>query len=74
MRIPDLPFSRRNWMLFGAGLACIVVGYICLSIPPADGFLSLTLAPILLVAGYCVLVPAAMLVRERPETDAKTGQ
>ena len=74
MRIPDLPFGRRNGTLFGAGLACIIVGYIALSIPPADGFLSLTLAPVLLVAGYCVLVPAAMLVRERPPKNAQDSR
>ena len=36
-----------------------------LRIPPVDGFLSLTAAPILLVAGYCVILPAAILVRHR---------
>ena len=55
-------------MLFAAGLAIIVVGYILLSIPPADGFLSLTLAPLLLVVGYCVVIPAAILVKDREAT------
>jgi hypothetical protein len=59
-----LPFGRRNWILFGASLAVIGLGYVLLSIPPADGFLSLTAAPILLVGGYCVLLPAAILVRD----------
>lgn len=52
-------------MLFGAGLAVIALGYILLSIPPAEGFFSLTLAPILLVLGYCVLIPMAILVKDR---------
>ena len=60
------PFTRKNWAIFGAGLFVIALGYVLLSIPPADGFLSLTLAPILLVLGYCVLIPAALLVRESP--------
>ncbi len=60
----ELPFGRRNWILFGASLAVIGLGYVLLSIPPADGFLSLTAAPILLVGGYCVLLPAAILVRD----------
>jgi len=59
-----MPFGRRNWILFGASLAVIGLGYVLLSIPPADGFLSLTAAPILLVGGYCVLLPAAILVRD----------
>ena len=63
----DLPFTRKNWILFLAGLAVIIVGYICLSIPPAEGFISLTLAPLLLVCGYCVLLPIAIMVREQKD-------
>ncbi len=59
-----LPFTRKNWILFAIGLATIVLGYVALSVPPADGFLSLTLAPLLLVAGYCVLIPLALLAKE----------
>jgi hypothetical protein len=62
----DLPFTRKNWAIFAAGLATIVVGYLLLSIPPADGFFSLTLAPILLILGYCVLVPVAILKKDSP--------
>ena len=63
----DLPFTRKNWTLAGAGLASILLGYVCLRIPPAEGFLSLTLAPVLLVAGYCVLIPMAILARDQTE-------
>jgi len=59
-----LPFTKRNWTLFFLGLAVIVLGYIFLRIPPAEGFFSLTLAPILLVIGYCVLIPIAILIGE----------
>jgi uncharacterized membrane protein HdeD (DUF308 family) len=54
-----LPFTRKNYYIFLAGLAAIVVGYIAL----AQG--SITLAPILLVLGYCVIVPVAILYRDR---------
>jgi hypothetical protein len=62
----SFPFTRRNWILAAAGIGVIVLGYVLLSIPPAEGFLSLTLAPVLLVAGYCVLIPAALLVNDCP--------
>ena len=62
---PALPFTRRNWILFLVGLGVIALGYVLLRIPPVDGPLSLTVAPILLVAGYCVILPAAILVRDR---------
>ena len=64
------PFTRKNWSLFLVGLATIILGYVFLSIPPASGFLSLTLAPILLVTGYCVLIPMAILIRNRDRGDA----
>ncbi len=67
-----VPFDRRNWALFFVGLAVIIVGYIFLSIGPAKSFWSLTLAPILLVAGYCVIVPIAILIRKK-RSQVKVG-
>ena len=61
----QFPFTRKNWTLFAIGLGVIGVGYVLLSIPPADGFWSLTMAPILLILGYCVLVPVAILLKDR---------
>ena len=61
----QFPFTRKNWTLFAVGLGVIVVGYVLLSIPPAEGFWSLTMAPILLILGYCVLIPMAILLKDR---------
>ncbi len=57
-------------MIFLAAIAVIVIGYICMAQPPVDGFLSLTLAPILLVIGYVFLIPAALLMKSQKELDA----
>jgi len=54
-----LPLERANLVLFAVALAVIVGGYLTL----AAG--SITLAPILLVLGYCVLVPVAIVYRPR---------
>ncbi len=70
----DLPFTRKNWSLALAGLAVIVLGYVFLRIPPAEGFLSLTLAPIFLVVGYCVLIPMAILVRDQSADEDEAEQ
>ena len=72
---PALPFTRKNWILFLVGLGTIALGYVLLRIPPVDGPLSLTVAPMLLVAGYCVILPAAILVRDRgPGREAADGE
>ncbi len=56
---PALLFGRRNYFWFGIGIAVIVLGYIAL------GMGDITLAPILLVTGYCVIIPIAILIREK---------
>ena len=46
---------KFRWKVFLAGLAAIIVGYILL----AAG--DITFAPILLVLGYCILVPLSFI-------------
>ncbi len=55
----DLGFDWgvTNSILLAIGVAVLVAGYLSLS----KG--SLTLAPVLLVTGYCVLIPASLLIR-----------
>jgi hypothetical protein len=63
-----LPFTKKNYILFAIGIFVIVIGYITL------GYGSITLAPILLVLGYCVLIPIAIIInggRERPKESAR---
>ena len=60
-----MPFTRKNYIAFGVGFAVLLVGYICLGTPPVNGFLSVTLAPILLVASYCVIFPYAIMARDK---------
>ena len=57
----DLGFSWGivNSLLLGFAVAVLGAGYVALS----RG--STTLAPVLLVLGYCVLVPASLLLRGR---------
>jgi hypothetical protein len=55
------PFGRRNFHIFIVALGILALGYTLLAIPPVDGFFSHTAAPLLLVLGYCVLVPWALL-------------
>jgi hypothetical protein len=59
-----LPFTRANYRIIGVGLLVIILGYIALAQAPWDGFYPLTVAPILLVLGYCVLIPVGILYRK----------
>jgi hypothetical protein len=64
----QVPFTRKNYIAFGVGIGVLLLGYICLAQPPVNGFLSLTLAPILLVLGYCVIFPYAIMARDRSKS------
>lgn len=57
----DLSFGTRNYVVFAAALISIVLGFVLLS----RG--SITAAPILLVLGYCVLVPYGLASGRKPE-------
>ena len=55
------PFGPRNYLVFAFALVVIIIGYVTL------GYGSITLAPILLVLGYCVLIPIAIVIKGRPQ-------
>ena len=52
------PFGTRNYIAFAIALVVITLGYITLN----QG--SITLSPILLVLGYCVLIPVALIIKD----------
>jgi hypothetical protein len=70
IKTPQLPFTKSNYQLFAAGIAIIILGYIALAQGPAESFWSLTLAPILLVVGYCVVIPFAILYQKKSTADS----
>ncbi|OQX95205.1 hypothetical protein B6I21_06635 [candidate division KSB1 bacterium 4572_119] len=60
-----MPFGKENYILFLIGVLVIVIGYIFMAQGPADSFWSLTLAPILLVISYCLIIPASILYKKK---------
>jgi hypothetical protein len=54
-------FSKVNFYLFGLCAALLAVGYILLAQGPADNHVSKSVAPVILVAVYCGLIPYAIL-------------
>ncbi len=53
----ELPFGLKNYIVFAVAALVILAGYIALS----RG--SITLAPILLLTGYLVLIPWGILAK-----------
>lgn len=66
-KIEILPLEPVNYKIIIAGVAVILLGYVALSMEPWDGFMALTLAPVLLVIGYCVIIPAGIIYRKKKD-------
>jgi hypothetical protein len=60
-----MPFGRTNYLLFLLGVVLLLVGFICAGQGPHDGFVSLTLSPLLLLTAYLVVLPAAILAKSK---------
>ena len=64
-------FSKRNYMLLILGLAMIVVGYMMMRMEnEVDGFISLYVAPLILLGGYLEIIYAIMWRPKSEESQA----
>lgn len=73
----SFPLRRENFILLAIGIATIVVGYMfmltAITNDPAqhqqvwNNALAVTVAPILLVIGYAVIIPIALLYRSKKQ-------
>lgn len=70
------PLERENYLIIGLGIVFIVAGYIAMSGNVVEGFSQLTLSPILLLIGYCVIIPIGIIYRkkEHPASTENTPQ
>ena len=56
-------FSRINYLIFLAGIVDILLAYVIMATGETNSFQALTLAPIMLVIGYILLIPLAILYK-----------
>lgn len=60
----SIPFQRENYIIMGVGIAVIIAGYLAMLEGSVEGFLPLVVSPILLVLGYCIIIPVGILYRK----------
>jgi len=53
------PFTLINYILFAGGLLDIIIGWFLLRAG------HITMAPIMLIAGYCGIIPLAIVYRKK---------
>lgn len=61
-----MPWTKRELIGLGAGIGVIVVGYLLMSTglndDNWDSPLAVSVAPVVLVIGYCVVIPLAIML------------
>ena len=61
----DIPYGKRNYQLFFAGLACIIIGYLLMWNSEVYGQQALTVSILFLAVGYLILIPIAIIYKEK---------
>jgi len=69
IQLLSLPFTKINYQILAGGILSIVLGYIALAQEPWDGNMPLVVAPILLVLGYCIIIPIGILFRRKETSE-----
>lgn len=73
-QVQSLSLEKINYQIIVAGLVVIIAGYFALSTSPWDNPIALNVAPILLVLGYCVIVPIGIIYRKKKSEETPAGQ
>ena len=63
--LTQLPFDKWNYGLFFIGLVVIILGYILMGTGGLNSTQSLTVSPIVLLIGYLVIIPVAIMFHKR---------
>jgi hypothetical protein len=62
-------WSRNNYIILIAGLATIFLGFYFMNQGPWDNPESLTVAPIILLIAYLIIIPLAIYYRKAPKNN-----
>jgi len=61
----SFPLEKTNFLILGLGIIVLIIGYVLMSENSVDGFLPTVVSPILLVLGYCVIIPYGILKKTK---------
>ncbi len=75
----NFPLTKSNFLYFGAALGVIIIGYLLMAtgitsdpqkhLETWANSMAIVVAPTLLVIAYCVMIPLAIMKREKTSTD-----
>jgi cytochrome bd-type quinol oxidase subunit 2 len=72
-RILESPFKdywdKNNYIIFGVGLAVLLLGFYLMAQAPWDNPVSLSISPIVLLIAYLVIFPLAIFYRKKQKSE-----
>jgi len=73
--VKNLSLTKTNYLIFGLGLLVIIVGYFVMASGDTYSFRSLSVAPVILLLGYLIIIPISILYRkDEPKDQNKSEQ
>jgi hypothetical protein len=60
----ELP-QRTNYMIIIAGVVVVIIGFLVMSAGDDVSALSVTIAPMILFIGFCVIIPLGIIYRKK---------
>jgi len=70
--IEQFTMKNTNFIIFGIGILTIIIGYFIMASGDTYSFRTLTLAPIVLLIGYLIIIPVAILYRKKNSGDSES--
>lgn len=64
------PWTKRQFIMIGAGIGVIILGFLLLATGIGsswDNPLAVSVAPVVLVVGYCVVIPIAIMLNGKKD-------
>jgi len=70
--VPEAELPQTiNYMILVAGIVTVLIGYLVMSTGDATSSSAITIAPIILVLGYCVLIPLGIIYKKKQPVNKK---
>ncbi len=63
--IKKISLRPINYIIFGIGILAIIIGYFVMAKGDTNSFQTLSIAPIVLLIGYLVIIPFSILYRKK---------
>lgn len=70
----NMYWEKTNYLLFGLGMALIILGFYFMSLGEWDSSSSLVVSPILLFLGFVVVMPASILYRKKVTAETEVAK